>query len=241
MVESEVNVRTYEPSDQREVIEIFSYGMTEMIPKLVFKIRYVDTPLLMVAQTLIIYLLTRSIYWSTLVPMAIAVYVLAAAPSLSKKAIDEYTKQSVESDLADIPTFYLKEGSHFWVATLPVPGSPTKRKVVGHAALEKKENGSAEVRRVSVAPGCRGKRVASMLMDALESFAVESGYTHLFLTTSSVQTEAVTMYSKRGMKVTKTFRPIWYSTVYVNQFEKNIGCQANVPCTGTASFKSKCL
>jgi putative acetyltransferase len=58
--------------------------------------------------------------------------------------------------------------------------------------------GSGEVKRMYVAPGARGRRVAERILAALEAAARDLGYERLLLETGTGQPEALRLYERLG-------------------------------------------
>ncbi|WFU10610.1 GNAT family N-acetyltransferase [Rhizobium sp. CB3090] len=79
----------------------------------------------------------------------------------------------------------------FWVARLDGDA-------VGCCALVEEGDGTAEIKRMFVDPLARGRRVAQMLMNALEEKATERKLTALRLETGIYQPEAIGLYRKFG-------------------------------------------
>ncbi|AVA21641.1 GNAT family N-acetyltransferase [Rhizobium sp. LEGMi198b] len=79
----------------------------------------------------------------------------------------------------------------FWVARLD-------GNAVGCCALVEAGDGTAEIKRMFVDPLARGRKVAQMLMEALEEKATERTLTALRLETGIYQPEAISLYSKFG-------------------------------------------
>lgn len=109
--------------------------------------------------------------------------------------VEEFIKQSVESDLASIPDTYIIPGGNFWVATLTENG---ETKVVGMVALEKKANGDGELRRMAVRKEYRRYGIGMRLVAHLEQWAKANGYVTLSLTTGEVMAAARRFYLTLG-------------------------------------------
>nr|WP_290971143.1 GNAT family N-acetyltransferase [Flavobacterium sp.] len=67
---------------------------------------------------------------------------------------------------------------------------------VGCGAIKQFDSQSVEVKRMFVSNEYRGRRIASQILNGLESWAKELGYAVAVLETSNVQTEAVGLYTK---------------------------------------------
>ncbi|MFS8110722.1 GNAT family N-acetyltransferase [Rhizobium jaguaris] len=79
----------------------------------------------------------------------------------------------------------------FWVARLDGD-------IIGCCALVEAGDGTAEIKRMFVDPLARGRKVAQMLMEALEDTATERNLTALRLETGIYQPEAIGLYRKAG-------------------------------------------
>lgn len=69
---------------------------------------------------------------------------------------------------------------------------------VGCGAIKAFAEGVAEVKRMYVPELHRGKRIASAVLQELEHWAAELGYTSLVLETGKAQPEAIGLYQKSG-------------------------------------------
>ncbi|MFF2374521.1 GNAT family N-acetyltransferase [Streptomyces xiamenensis] len=67
-------------------------------------------------------------------------------------------------------------------------------------ALRRLDAGSAEVKRMYVAPGARGTGVATAVLRALEAAALERGWATLRLETGSLQPDAERFYRREGYR-----------------------------------------
>lgn len=83
------------------------------------------------------------------------------------------------------------DGCVFLIARLE--GEP-----VGCGALRRVEPEVAEVKRVYVTPGARGRRIAGRILAELERQAREMGFTTLRLETGTPQPEAIRLYEREG-------------------------------------------
>lgn len=76
-----------------------------------------------------------------------------------------------------------------------VDGAP-----VGCGALKRLDADTGEVKRVWIAPGMRGRGLATRLMDELEALAREAGFRAVKLDTNKALTEAHALYRRRGYR-----------------------------------------
>jgi len=69
---------------------------------------------------------------------------------------------------------------------------------VGCGALKEYEFGIAEVKRMFVKPECRGKGLATLILNELEIWAAELSFQKCILETGIRQTDAIRLYKKNG-------------------------------------------
>jgi GNAT superfamily N-acetyltransferase len=88
---------------------------------------------------------------------------------------------------------YFGEGAGVWLAE-------NDGVVVGCVALRRLAELplSGEIKRLYVRAGCRGRGVADLLFDALESYARGSGYKWLYLDTAAEMIAAARFYERKG-------------------------------------------
>jgi putative acetyltransferase len=67
--------------------------------------------------------------------------------------------------------------------------------------------GGVEVKRMFVQPGLRGKGIAYSILEALEQWAAELGYSYTVLETGTGQPEAIGLYKKSGYSETEKYPP----------------------------------
>lgn len=67
---------------------------------------------------------------------------------------------------------------------------------VGCGAIKEFEEFTVEIKRMFTRPAYRGKGIASLLLNELESWAAELGYTRCILETGVNQPEAISLYQK---------------------------------------------
>lgn len=76
---------------------------------------------------------------------------------------------------------------------------------VGCGAIKKFDLNTVEVKRMYIMPEFRGKGMASQLLQHLERWAVELGYTYSVLETGKRQPEAIALYTKNGYRPTTNY------------------------------------
>lgn len=72
---------------------------------------------------------------------------------------------------------------------------------VACGAIKPYDDGSAEVKRMYVKTGLRGKGIASIVLKELETWAAELGFTACILETGTFMPDAVALYKKNGYAV----------------------------------------
>ena len=72
---------------------------------------------------------------------------------------------------------------------------------VACGAIKQFDNESVEVKRMFVPNDYRGKGYATLVLNALENWALELGYKNLVLETGLKQPEAIALYKKNGFSV----------------------------------------
>ena len=80
-------------------------------------------------------------------------------------------------------------------------------KPAGCACFKEHDTNTVEVKRMFVADNQRGKGIASGMMDELEKWAGELGYTTMILELGDNQPEAIKLYKGKGYQVTPNFPP----------------------------------
>lgn len=81
---------------------------------------------------------------------------------------------------------------------------------IGCGCFKPYDNEAVEIKRMYVRPENRNQGVATLIMESLEQWAAELGYTACVLETGDNQPEAVALYEKIGYVVTEKYG------VYVN-------------------------
>lgn len=76
---------------------------------------------------------------------------------------------------------------------------------IGCGALRQLDHGSAEIKRMYVAPAARGTGVAAALLRALESAAAQRGWLTLRLETGTAQPDAQRFYEREGYRRIEPF------------------------------------
>jgi GNAT superfamily N-acetyltransferase len=71
---------------------------------------------------------------------------------------------------------------------------------VGCGAIKEYDLNTMEVKRMFTLPECRGRGVATKVLNELEKWTTESGYEKCILETGKRQPEAIALYKKSGYK-----------------------------------------
>jgi putative acetyltransferase len=76
---------------------------------------------------------------------------------------------------------------------------------VGCGAMKSFSEMAVEIKRMYTLPECRGKGIASLILQELENWAVELGYLECILETGKRQPEAIELYQRRGYGLTPNY------------------------------------
>ena len=79
------------------------------------------------------------------------------------------------------------------------------KKPIGCGAFKFHKNKTVEIKRMFVSPLGRRKGIASKVLNELELWAKELGYTKCILETGKQQPEAIELYKKSGYAITPNF------------------------------------
>ncbi|KAE8881950.1 hypothetical protein PF005_g11468 [Phytophthora fragariae] len=112
---------------------------------------------------------------------------------------DEFIQQSLDSDLARIPSTYIAPGGNFWVVT--TPDADDGEKVVGIVGLEATgDDGVGELRRMAVSSAFRrhGHGLGRRLVAELEAWAKTNGFTKVILRNGGPKDDARAFYRAIG-------------------------------------------
>jgi ribosomal protein S18 acetylase RimI-like enzyme len=113
-----------------------------------------------------------------------------------EEEVRAYIQYSLSDDLADISHHYLRSpGNHFWVAEI-------SEQIKGIVGIQRRDDGEAELRRMSVAGDSRRQGIAGKLLETAEGFCREQGYRRIHLTTVSHLKPAIALYRKFGYQLT---------------------------------------
>ena len=76
---------------------------------------------------------------------------------------------------------------------------------VGCGAFKAFDNSTVEIKRMFVEPGLRSRGIGRRILEELEKWAAELGYTHSILETGKKQLEALRLYEKSGYSIIKNY------------------------------------
>jgi len=79
----------------------------------------------------------------------------------------------------------------------------------GCGCFKKADYKTAEVKRMFVKPGERRLGIASSILNELEIWAKEEGFSNVILETASQQLEAIAFYKKKGYEIIPNYGPYW--------------------------------
>jgi len=78
---------------------------------------------------------------------------------------------------------------------------------VGCGCFKKYNDQTVEIKRMYVKPGYRGQKIARLILDALEKWALELNISATVLETGTKQAEAIHLYLKSGYIVVENYGP----------------------------------
>jgi GNAT superfamily N-acetyltransferase len=117
--------------------------------------------------------------------------------ALHNKALDQVGANLGEGpwndDLKDIKKNYLDNGGEFLVGI--IDGT-----ITAMGAIRRVGAGTAEIKRMRVDPQYQRKGFGQRILSLLEEFALQNGYTHLKLDTTTLQIAARRLYEKNGYR-----------------------------------------
>ncbi|XP_041496721.1 N-acetyltransferase 8-like [Microtus oregoni] len=195
------HIRQFQERDYEKVVDLFSRGLKEHIPASFRHLLTLPrTLLVLVGVPLAIVLLSDS--W--LLAVICIFFMLLFFWFLVSHAWNKYVSNSLHTDMADIPKFYMNaRGSCFWVAESGgevvgiVGGLPVKDPPLGRKQLE--------LFRLSVSSQHRGQGIAKALVRTVLQFARDQGYSDVVLGTGAIQQGAVTLYYSMGFQKTREY------------------------------------
>jgi len=76
---------------------------------------------------------------------------------------------------------------------------------IGCGCFKRFDDNSVEMKRMFILPEWRGKKLAGQLLQQLESWALEEGFTKAVLETGVRQVEAIRLYTRSGYHLTENY------------------------------------
>jgi GNAT superfamily N-acetyltransferase len=117
------------------------------------------------------------------------------APTDMRDQFEEYIAIGLREEMDRVPEYYrVNERLSFWVA---VDGA----KLLGTVALEHAGEASLDLRRLYVTASMRGQGIGGWMLEHAERAATAMGYAEMLLSTSELQTAAISLYRKTGYQL----------------------------------------
>jgi GNAT superfamily N-acetyltransferase len=108
-----------------------------------------------------------------------------------REAFERYVAVSLAQEIDRLADYYAEKRGAFFVAF-------DGERLAGMFGLEGLDTASAELRRMYVDPGCRGRGLARLMLAHAEQVCREAGTSVLTLSTSELQQAALAFYRKSG-------------------------------------------
>eukprot|EP00048_Salpingoeca_helianthica_P018275 m.241449 g.241449 ORF g.241449 m.241449 type:complete len:224 (-) comp24407_c0_seq1:18-689(-) len=213
-----VVVREIEPADVKEAKRVFADGIMSLTPL------FEQTCLSSLASNLfygILVALSAFLAMNTTLlvfPVCVGAGFLVYRQLVVRycyKLCRDYVVENFQADMKDPTEHYRGNGSRFWVAVDSSTGA-----ILGTVALDHRGEKEAELRRMSVVAASRGRGVGKLLLFALEEHAREYGYTRVFLSTTTAQQPAISMYLKGGFKLVSEKKFDWWGALVFVELDK---------------------
>jgi putative acetyltransferase len=118
------------------------------------------------------------------------------APAHLASSFENYIARSLAEEIERIPAYYGERRGSFWVAT-DLSG------IIGMFGLERVDATSAELRRMYVAPGARRRGLARLMLVFAEDVARREQCTVMTLSTSELQSAAISLYRNCGYRLVR--------------------------------------
>jgi putative acetyltransferase len=117
------------------------------------------------------------------------------APAAMREEFEQYIAVGLREEMDRVPEYYRVDGRlSFWVA---VEGAA----LLGTVALEHAGKTSLDLRRLYVTIGMRGRGIGRWMLEHAERTAAAMGYAEMLLSTSELQTAAISLYRKTGYQL----------------------------------------
>jgi len=118
------------------------------------------------------------------------------APSHLAASFDDYIARSLVEEIERIPAYYCERQGSFWVAT-------DAARIVGMFGLERVDTTSAELRRMYVELAARRCGLGRRMLALAEELARRDGCSVMVLSTSELQSAAVSFYRNCGYQLVR--------------------------------------
>ncbi|XP_037096859.1 probable N-acetyltransferase camello [Syngnathus acus] len=195
---SDVEIREYRDGDVSTVREIFSLGMSELVPASFVHILKQPLSQMLLMCTFCTLLASSK---SFMLPVLAVTLLLAAARQMLVHKFNAYIDNCCSTDLRTIgETYMAPRDACFWVAE-------SEGRVVGMVACLPR-NGDPdclELKRMSVRRSHRRMGMAKKLCRTVVDFTRDRGFASVVLITSVVQTDAQKLYEGMGFRKVREF------------------------------------
>ncbi len=129
--------------------------------------------------------------------------------------VEEYYEEvgvQVREERREFAEQYFVEAAGVWLAV-------TESEIAGCVALRRLDSlrDCGEIKRMYVRSAHRGKRVADALLGALEQYAVECGYTWLYLDTTDSMRAAARFYERSGYEPCERYNENPQATIFMRK------------------------
>lgn len=118
------------------------------------------------------------------------------APVGQEAVFEDYINSSLKDEIDRIDQYYGDRNGQFWVAL-------EEDKVVGMFGLESSGPNAMELRRMYVDPDYRRRGIAQMMLHQAESYCRENQKPRLDLSTSEIQSDAISFYQSVGYELVR--------------------------------------
>jgi putative acetyltransferase len=118
------------------------------------------------------------------------------APPAMREAFEHYIALALEEEIGRIPNYYAGPHHGFWVAE-------DAGALLGTFGLEPAGEGTAELRRMYVAPEARRRGIARIMLAYAEQVVAAWGLRRLILSTAEVQYAALALYRDAGYRIVR--------------------------------------
>ncbi len=118
------------------------------------------------------------------------------SPAHLKDVFETYIASSMIEEIARISEYYEERKGSFWVAE-------SDSAIVGMFGLEASGPDAMELRRMYVSPDCRRQGIAGKMLAFAEEYCRTINVLQLDLSTSEIQSDALSFYRKSGYELVR--------------------------------------